>query len=368
MRYPQPLAQSGSIAVVAPSFGATTEPYVSALASAYQQWRAQGYSIKEWPCVRVSDGVGISSTPARCAAELMDAYGDPASEVLLSAGGGELMCELLPYLDFERLTNDPATWFMGYSDNTNFGFLLPTLCDVASIYAPCAPSFGMRPWHASLHDAFALLGLGAGDSVRVHSYDGWELQSLKSAEHPLVPYNAAEKPSVQSYSAARFDAAACPSVDAAACDGTPGGNDVVQMQGRLLGGCLDILINLCGTRFDEVARFNKRYASDGVIWFLEACDLGPLQVRRALWQLAQAGWFDIAAGFMVGRPYRYDECQMGMTQNRAVLDSLYELGIQQPIIINADIGHLPPMMPLICGSYARVAAHKGRISVTMELV
>lgn len=355
MRYPQSLAQSGSIAVVAPSFGATTEPYVSALASAYQQWRAQGYSIKEWPCVRASDGVGISSTPVRCAAELMDAYGDPTSEVLLSAGGGELMCELLPYLDFERLSNDPAKWFMGYSDNTNFGFLLPTLCDVASVYAPCAPSFGMRPWHPALHDAFSALRLSAGDTLTVHSYDGWELQSLKDADHPLEPYTISEKPCIQSYSAAR-------GTDYGA------GNDELRMQGRLLGGCLDVLINLCGTRFDEVTRFNKRYASDGIIWFLEACDLGPLQVRRALWQLAQAGWFDAAAGFMMGRPYRYDECQMGMTQTRAVLDSLCELGIRRPVIINADIGHLPPMMPLICGSYASVYAHKGRISVTMELV
>ena len=46
---------------------------------------------------------------------------------------------------------------MGYSDNTNLNFLLPTLCDTAAIYGPNAPAFGMEPWHPALFDASYLL-------------------------------------------------------------------------------------------------------------------------------------------------------------------------------------------------------------------
>ena len=36
------------------------------------------------------------------------------------------------------------------------------------------------------------------------------------------------------------------------------------------------LINLLGTSFDHVREFNERYSDDGIIWFLEACDLNAV--------------------------------------------------------------------------------------------
>ena len=43
------------------------------------------------------------------------------------------MCEILPYVDFEKIRQEEPKWFMGYSDNTNLLFLLATLCDTAGI-------------------------------------------------------------------------------------------------------------------------------------------------------------------------------------------------------------------------------------------
>ena len=71
-------------------------------------------------------------------------------DAIISCGGGELMCEILRYVDFERIAQAKPKWFMGYSDNTNLTFLLTTLCDTAAIYGPCAASFGMKPWHAAI--------------------------------------------------------------------------------------------------------------------------------------------------------------------------------------------------------------------------
>jgi muramoyltetrapeptide carboxypeptidase LdcA involved in peptidoglycan recycling len=43
---------------------------------------------------------------------------------------------------------------------------------------------------------------------------------------------------------------------------------------------------------------------------------------------------------------------IGLDHIRAVTDALAELEV--PILLDVDIGHLPPMIPLISGSCARV--------------
>lgn len=52
------------------------------------------------------------------------------------------------------------------------------------------------------------------------------------------------------------------------------------MEGRLLGGCLDCLVNLVGTGYDKVAAFVEKYKEDGIIWFLESCDLNVFSIAR----------------------------------------------------------------------------------------
>ena len=36
-------------------------------------------------------------------------------------------------------------------------FLQTTMADTASLYAPCAGAFGMKPWHRAVQDAFGVL-------------------------------------------------------------------------------------------------------------------------------------------------------------------------------------------------------------------
>ena len=68
--------------------------------------------------------------------------------------------------------------------------------------------------------------------------------------------------------------------------------------------------------------------------------------------MKNAGWFSHVKGFLVGRPLVYGQEMMGLDQYRAVTDLLAEY--QVPIIMDVDMGHLPPMMPVICGSYAKI--------------
>ncbi len=133
------------------------------------------------------------------------------------------------------------------------------------------------------------------------------------------------------------------------------------MEGRLIGGCLDILDLLVGTEFDRVDEFLEKYKDDGFIWFLEACDLHPLDIRRAIWQLKYAGWFKYVKGFLIGRPMHFGEDQFGCNQYNAVTGHLAEYGV--PIVMDLDIGHINPIMPLVTGAKARVKAIKEEISI-----
>ena len=56
---------------------------------------------------------------------------------------------------------------------------------------------------------------------------------------------------------------------------------------------------------------------------------------------------------------------MGLDQYHAVTDLLSEYRV--PIVMDVDIGHLPPQMPLICGSMADVAVKGNKLTVQMEL-
>ena len=335
LRYPEFLKDNGTIGFVAPSFGCATEPYYSAFNNALNKFKEKGYNTLLGDNCYKDLGIGISNTPDLCARELNEMYANEESDVLISCGGGELMCEVVPFMDFEKIKNSKPKWYMGYSDNTNFTFLSTILADTAAIYGPCASSFGMEPWHEAIEDAFSLL---KGEKLKFTSYDKWEKEGFKDEENPLVPYNVTEPVEVK-----RFP------------------NEDVTFEGRLIGGCMDCLVNLMGTKFDKVRDFNEKYKEDGIIWFLEACELNVMSIRRTIWSMEQAGWFENVKGFLIGRPLCYGEEAFGINQYRAVTDILLKYNV--PILMDLDIGHLPPMMPIISGSTAKGTSKGDKISI-----
>lgn len=340
MRFPEFLKEHGTIGFVAPSFGCATEPYYTAFKNARDKFEAMGYRTQLGPNCLVEKGIGISNEPQLCGEELNDSYCGNDNDVLISCGGGELMCEVVPYIDFARIAQAKPKWYVGFSDNTNFTFLSATLADTAAIYGPCASAYGMEPWHPSIQDTFDLL---CGKQNKVHNYDWWERESLKDETNPLAPYHLTEPMKFKIF---------------------PAGETRVQMKGRLIGGCMDCLVNLVGTDYDHVKEFNKRYADDGFIWFLEACDLNVMSIRRAIWHMKEAGWFSSVRGFLIGRPLCFGEEAFGIDQYRAVTDLLAEYGV--PVIMDLDIGHLSPMMPVVTGAMAAVSADEDKNTFTME--
>ncbi len=351
MRKPPFIAPGSTIGLVAPSFGAAIEPYITRYEAAVRKMEERGYRVKAADSCRKSDGLGISTNPESAARDVMEFYLDDEVDALISVGGGELMNETISRLDFEVLGAAKPKWFMGYSDNTNFIYPMATLFDVPGIYGPCATGFG-KPWEETEKQAFGLL---EGTIGTVHGYDLFELPedgSTVRREDPLARYQLTEKKILRTM----------------VPDGgglVPAGeDDTVSFDGTLLGGCLDVLANLSGTSYDGIGRFRERHRH--IIWILEACDLQVMSIRRTLWSLRNRGWFDGAAGFLIGRPLAaFREEMMGVDAYNAVTDMLGDFGV--PVIMDADIGHVSPMMPVVIGADARVTVRGNDLSVRMDL-
>lgn len=336
MRYPKFLNNSKKILFVAPSFGCTTEPYKSRLIKAKEILEKQGFT-PQYGDNSFSAVGGRSNTAVLCAKEFMDGY-LLDNQLLLSVGGGFLENEILDYIDFNLIKISTPKWFMGYSDNTNLTFTLTTLCDIASIYGYNAPEFGTDELHQSHLDTISLL---KGEKLTFEGYEHFELESEKTEENPLVGLNLDTKKVLTKYP-----------------------NKNLSFKGRLLGGCVDCLTYLIKTPYDKVSEFNQKYKDDGIIWFLEACDLEAWNLRLSLLQMKRCGWFDNAKGFIFGRSQKIDNVFFDIDMHSAIIDVLKDLDV--PIVLDCDFGHLKPQIPLICGAYATVEATKN-IKIKYEL-
>lgn len=337
MKYPKFLKQGDTIGIFAPSFGANIEPYKSRLESGINKFKSLGYNI-------VTKGDifgyfnGASSSKESRAQAFMDLYKDPTIDFIWSVGGGEWMMEMIPHVDFEDLKQYPPKFFMGYSDNTNLTFLINLLLDTVSIYGQNVTEFGMLEWDQSLKQAFDII---TGKTLQQQSFPLHEPFEVEQT-HPLQSYHLTE-PSVWK--------------------NLKGESEII-LEGRLLGGCLDIVLAYPKTVFDQVDNFINEYQNDGVIWFLEACDLNVFALKRALWQLKQVGWFNNIKGIIFGRPMSATPI-LDLDQYKVTLDILSDLNI--PIIMDVDIGHIQPTMTILSGAYAKIVSKDGKGSITYTL-
>lgn len=337
MKYPKFINSKSKISFIAPSLGASIEPYHTRVKEAKRVLENLGHCVEFGPNT-FSSLKALSNTKEECGKEINHYFSDPKTDAIISVGGGELMYEVMDYVDFENIKKNPK-WFMGFSDNTNLTFLITTLCDIASIYGPNAAQFGVEPWENSTIDAYNLL---TNKTLTINSYDYYEKESLRSEENMFARYNLTE-PSIKIKK---------PDID-------------FSFSGRLLGGCLDILTLFPGTKFDKVNDFIDKYQEDGIIWYLEACDLNVMSIRRAFRFLDNAGWFRNVRGFIIGRPLNGKDEIFGIDRIEAVEDVIRKYNV--PVIYDMDLGHTAESVPLINGAFAKVSTNGNKITINMEL-
>ncbi|MCF0110317.1 MAG: LD-carboxypeptidase [Erysipelotrichaceae bacterium] len=336
MRYPEPLREKGVIGVCSPSFGVSSSPYEERYAAAKKHFEKLGYTVKETASV-----FGITkarSTDAKTRAmEFENLWMDEEVDFIFSVAGGEFMMEILPYVDFEKLKQAKPKYFVGYSDNTNLTFTLTTIADICSIYSYHIGEYCPSRWGDSLKETYEVLR-GRRDTVVSKKYTEKPWQKHEPDE-ALKNFRCHTKNTWKILN-----------------------GEEVHVSGRLIGGCLDCLITLCGTPYDNVKEFTERYREDGIIWYLECYDLNIFDQGRALWQLKQAGWFSRCKAVLLGRPMQRDTL-FGITYEENLHDFLDDL--QVPVVYDIDVGHVPPSVPMKNGTVAEVTVKDGAGTIRM---
>jgi muramoyltetrapeptide carboxypeptidase len=134
------------------------------------------------------------------------------------------------------------------------------------------------------------------------------------------------------------------------------------VSGRLIGGCIEAVCNLAGTRHGDVAEFGREHADDGLVVYVEAAGDEVAAICRNLHGLRLARWFDDARAVLVGRTSAPDNPHM--TQRAAALDALAPLGL--PLVFDVEIGHVPPHLPLVNGALATITVDGDRREIVQE--
>lgn len=140
----------------------------------------------------------------------------------------------------------------------------------------------------------------------------------------------------------------------------------MKIQGRLLGGCIDTIRHLIGTKFGDVQSFQETHIQgESIIWYFENCELSTTDLRRTLVQMKLAGWFNDCSGILFGR-----SAANTSVGNYTIEDVYQELSeeLQIPIIYDIDCGHVPPQITFINGAYAEIESYNGKGTIVQHFI
>lgn len=327
MIYPEFIQKNDVIGISAPSAGVGRK--LESFDMSLDTLHSYGFRTKETASVRVDDM--RSNTAKIRGRELTSLFLDDEVKMVMSAAGGDFLNEILPYVDFSAMKNHPK-WLMGASDPTGILFPYTVKYDVATIYGMNAGSFDLDPLPPFCKNAIRIL---QGKNITQRSYDYYMGTPGFLAE--TVEYDTPVR-----------------------WEGTVSSLDTT---GRCIGGCIDALKDLIGTKYETVRSFVSKYRDDGFIWYFDNFSLSAEVFYRTLVQMGYAGWFKGTRAVIVGRVL-FESSETGMTYEEAIRRALPRI----PVLYQADIGHTIPNMTMINGALMNVKYnnHKARISFELK--
>ncbi|MCM3758237.1 LD-carboxypeptidase [Sporosarcina aquimarina] len=328
IKYPT-LEKNVTIGVTAPSSGVPSELH-ELLNSAIKSMERKGFNIISDETVWTQDKA--KSAPSKKRAEgfnKMMLNGD--IQLIIPPWGGELLIETLEDIDFENIQ---SKWVLGYSDISTLLLAITLKTGVATAHGTNLvdlrgeySDYTTAMWHS-------VLSTKTGESILQHSSEKYQKEWQHDNPTPYI-FNLTEQTYWKSTE-----------------------NEKVNMQGRLLGGCIDTISHLVGTPYGDIKNFRKNYIEgDSIIWYFENCDSSSTDLRRSLVQMKFAGWFENCTGIMFGRSPANTP-----VENYTVEDVYNELSneLQIPILYDIDCGHVPPQITLINGACAKVESDNGQ--------
>lgn len=338
MIYPKFLEKGDLIGVPAPSSGAYDEPHCYKYKNSKKKLEDMGYRIK-WS-ENIFNSIMARSADAKTrAAELNDMFEDENIDFIICAAGGEFIDEILPYVDFDKIAKNPK-WVQGFSDPQGILFPITTKYDIATLYGLNFGDYGTEPYTRDITDNLEII---TGNIIEQENFDMFENERGEQITG-LEPYNFTDKVVWKNLN-----------------------RDEISVKGRIIGGNLDVILELCGTKYDGTKDFIDRYKNDGIIWYFDNCELSKEELIRAMWKLNEFGYFENTKAIVFGRNGNDKESYLGYTFETALKDSVVAKK-DIPIIYDADVSHKGPCMTIINGAIATIESNNGKGKISFELI
>jgi muramoyltetrapeptide carboxypeptidase len=230
---PPRLHPGATLGVVAPG----GEVDSKALHASIEVLKTQGYRVK------LADGIStkkryLAGLAVERGRDIMRMFSDPEVDAILAARGGYGSIQILPLLDRDLIRQNPKA-FVGYSDVTILLNWMVQSCGLVAFHGPMAVDFSKPDKRDSALDLLSFLS-GTKDT---HDIRFTRLRN-----------------------------------------GTG--------RGRLIGGCLTVLLTTLGTPYE--------IATDGMVLFVEDVAEKPYRLERGLDQLKVSGKLDRLHGVIFG--------------------------------------------------------------------
>ena len=169
MKYPKFLKENDCIGVPAPSAGATKSTKQAKMQKAKQVLESYGYKLILSDNLMLGERGRSASAKIR-GQEINAMFQNKDIDMVMCATGGDFLVEMLPYVDFELIKQNPKL-VGGFSDPTGLLYPITTICDIATIYGHNFSSFGSNNLHKTHLDNLEIL---KGNIIPQHSYDLYE--------------------------------------------------------------------------------------------------------------------------------------------------------------------------------------------------
>lgn len=309
MKIPKFLKQGDKIGITALSSG--TGDDIKEVKIALNHLKEAGFKLIVTPNVY---GKKIVSSNKETRIKEFNALLDEEIDALLNIRGGDFSYETLDGLDFPKIV-EKRILVGGFSDITTLVYILTTKYDLITMYGLNAKSFDDE-----LLSKYQLnnLEMMQGNIIRQASFMDRNTLSL---------------------------------------------NGDFTDSGVLIGGCLDVIRYLIGTKLDNTLNFIEKYKNKKIIWYFDIFAMSSVDVYLTLLQMQRIGWFKYCDTFIFGSViYPKIECEMEYA------DAYKKLFLNKNIIVDANIGHVEPVFTMLNGSLATVKFSENKMILDEEFM
>jgi len=331
---PKKIKKGDVIGIVSPSAG-LGPIFPHRIEQAEKNLSNLGFRVRYAKNSLKNDGY-VSASAKERADDIHEMFADKEVKAIISMIGGNHSNQILKYLNFDIIKNNPKI-FIGYSDITVLHIVFAVKGNLRTYYGPCFISeFGEYPEILPYTLEHFKKSLMSGELIgKVSQSDSWTWEFLDWFEKKDQT-RARKLTLAKDY------------------EWWKGG----KTQGQIFGGCIPSINHLAGTEYwidfkDKIMFIDIPESSPG-----EKLSLAELDSFLA--DLDNLEVFKNIRGLVIGRPYFYEEKD---NQELKKIIDYYTKEYNYPVLFNANIGHVSPIITLPLGAEVELNSQKNSFEI-----